>query len=276
MRPKMFMDIVDKILHLHDMSKIDKFCLDYSDYLRPSKVNLWIYAAIKRNIEKFDLTLVQEGGGPIHIPLSLFTCESLITLKLDICTRMYLPKYISCPRLKHLQLCEVDFSDKYNSEQLFSNCPVLEELVLQDCDWWGMRNFCISAPALKILKIWGVIDHSRWYNPYRLQGCALKVDAPNLVSLSYKCGLAKEYVASSFQTLVDADLDFNFVKYACDATRRVLSCAEDLKNHLPTFHHLKQLNAEREASTDEALIALLKSAPNLESLVLNEARAQNF
>lgn len=55
-----------------------------------------------------------------------------------------------------------------------------------------------------------------------------------------------------------------------DRVLQVLSCAEDLKNHLPTFHHLKQLNAEREASTDEALIALLKSAPNLESIVLNE------
>lgn len=55
-----------------------------------------------------------------------------------------------------------------------------------------------------------------------------------------------------------------------DRVLRVLSCAADLKNHLPTFHHLKQLNAEREASTGEALIALLKSAPNLESIVLNE------
>ncbi|RZC61767.1 hypothetical protein C5167_023532 [Papaver somniferum] len=211
------------------------------------------------------------------MPLSLFTCESLITLKLDICTRMYLPKYISCLRLKHLQLRGVDFSDEYNSEQLFSKCPILEELMLQDCDWSGMRNFRLSAPALKILKICGVLDHCRWYNPYRLQGCALKIDAPNLVSLSYKCALAKEYVASGFQTLDDADLDFNFDKNAGDATRRVymiglgavascffqaphvkrlsisdrvlrvLSCAADLRNHLPTFHYLKQLNAEREA-----------------------------
>ncbi|KAI3909688.1 hypothetical protein MKW98_014105, partial [Papaver atlanticum] len=50
----------------------------------------------------------------------------------------------------------------------------------------------------------------------------------------------------------------------------VMSCAEDLKNHLPKFHHLKQLKVEREANTDETLIALLKSSPNLESLVLNE------
>ncbi|KAI3909689.1 hypothetical protein MKW98_014106, partial [Papaver atlanticum] len=49
-----------------------------------------------------------------------------------------------------------------------------------------------------------------------------------------------------------------------------LSCVKDLKNHLPTFHHLKQLNVEREASTDEALFALLQSAPNLESLEFNE------
>ncbi|KAI3893834.1 hypothetical protein MKW92_018190, partial [Papaver armeniacum] len=49
-----------------------------------------------------------------------------------------------------------------------------------------------------------------------------------------------------------------------------LSCVKDLKNHLPTFHQLKQLNVEREPSTDEALFALLQSAPNLESLEFNE------
>lgn len=51
---------------------------------------------------------------------------------------------------------------------------------------------------------------------------------------------------------------------------RILSCVKDLKNRLPTFHRLKQLNVEREAGTDKALIALLQSAPSLESLVFNE------
>ncbi|KAI3972069.1 hypothetical protein MKW92_032887, partial [Papaver armeniacum] len=38
-------------------------------------------------------------------------------------------------------------------------------------------------------------------------------------------------------------------------------------NYLPTFHNVKMLNISDEINTDEGLIALLKAAPNLESLV---------
>ncbi|KAI3924873.1 hypothetical protein MKW98_031124, partial [Papaver atlanticum] len=40
-----------------------------------------------------------------------------------------------------------------------------------------------------------------------------------------------------------------------------------LSNNLPTFHNVKMLNISDEINTDEGLIALLKAAPNLESLV---------
>ncbi|KAI3923259.1 hypothetical protein MKW92_009046, partial [Papaver armeniacum] len=50
----------------------------------------------------------------------------------------------------------------------------------------------------------------------------------------------------------------------------VICSAYDLSNNLLTFHNVKMLNISDTLTTDQGLIALLKAAPNLESLVFNE------
>ncbi|XP_026421639.1 F-box/LRR-repeat protein At3g59190-like [Papaver somniferum] len=281
-----FMDMVDRILHLHDMSSIQKLSLRWNYPLNESRVYLWISAAIRRNVEKLSLTLIQNAS--FSAPLSLCNCESLVTLKLDIYPFLYLPKYMSFPKLKHLKLSRVMFSDEYINGKLFSSCPVLENLTLETCEWLYIKKFCLSTPSLKVLEIWNLDYFGRNYG---LGNCSFEIHAP-LVSLTYWGDVPKEFVMSNFLTLAEVDVRFGFedkwtgkkidqganlskflralshVKCVTISDRaiQVLSFTHDLKNNLPTFHNLTKLNVTLSATDYKALIALLESAPNLESV----------
>lgn len=117
MKAEMFMDTVDRILHLHDMSNLQTFHIVY------------------------------EATESICLPSSLFTCESLTSLELDIISGMYLPESMS-PRLKRLELHGAKFVDK--NEKLFSDCSVLEELILEECDWY--REFIYLSTCTENLE----------------------------------------------------------------------------------------------------------------------------
>ncbi|XP_026397640.1 F-box/FBD/LRR-repeat protein At1g16930-like [Papaver somniferum] len=218
------------------------------------------------------------------MPESLCTCESLVTLTLSSSPNICFPKNISFPRLESLGLTQVEFRDECWYEQLFSNCPVLESLLMVSCTWSDMKSFCISNPALKHL----IIVNADFRN------CALKIHAPRLEILSYIGRVAKDYILSSFPTLVKAYIKFFFeedgamweqmIDYGAvvskflqalahvanlrisGPTLQVLSIADGLLNNLPSFHNLRKLSLIDEVTADKALIALLETAPNLESV----------
>ncbi|RZC90936.1 hypothetical protein C5167_028768 [Papaver somniferum] len=282
-----FMDFVDGTLHRHDSSNIDKFSLHCNHHLNENRLHSWISTVIRANVKEIDLFIRQKRR--LFIPLSLFTCESLISLKLLTYPNVRLPKYISFPRLKRLALICFGFSDESWNEELFSRSPVLEELILLSCTY-STRNFCISIPTLKLLKI------GTWHDEENdLRNCVFKIDAPRLVSFSYWGYAAKEFVLSNFLVLVEATVYFNSQnKVGAEATSQLLGAlahvkcltvhnetlkaicsAYDLSNYLPTFHNVKMLKISDSITTDEGLIALLKGVPNLESLVFGQASVQN-
>ncbi|XP_026459947.1 F-box/LRR-repeat protein At4g14103-like [Papaver somniferum] len=196
-----FMDFVDRTLRLRDASSnIQKIHIYMKQHFNASRVHSWISNITGRNVEKLDLWLNQRE--PFLIPSSLFTCESLITFELiAYFIPLSIPKSFSLPKLKSLTLCGFHFIDDCWNQQHISNCPVLENLIL-DLNWFGVRNFCISTPVLKYLEI----DHGVIEDDDGLQNCVLKINAPNLASLTYRGCVAKEYVLSSFQSLESAEV----------------------------------------------------------------------
>ncbi|KAI3951809.1 hypothetical protein MKW92_009207, partial [Papaver armeniacum] len=46
----------------------------------------------------------------------------------------------------------------------------------------------------------------------------------------------------------------------------VITIADDLWNHIPSYHNLIELCLTQKVTADKALIVLLEKAPNLESL----------
>ncbi|XP_026402679.1 putative F-box/FBD/LRR-repeat protein At5g22670 [Papaver somniferum] len=281
------------MLPLLGTSNIHRFSLRCDELCDDSRISAMVSSVIRCKVVK--MNLIFKHKRPFLLPSTLFTCESLEKLWIRSSSVLYLPKSISFPRLKLLQLALVEFTDECLTEQLFSNCPVLEELIIRWCNWVNMKAVCISAPALKCLIIDCIGDP---LNINILHNCEVKIHAPSLVSLTYRDCIAKEFVFSSLSSLVDAKIDIDVgdsfpetrqeeTEYCAAVTKflrqivnvkhlkisgntlEVLSFAEDLLTDLPTFYNLIQLEVLSVVKyyAHKTLFPLIQTAPNLESLV---------
>ncbi|KAI3957578.1 hypothetical protein MKW92_027742, partial [Papaver armeniacum] len=291
-----FIDFVDGTLRCRQ-ANIERFRICWSKHLNEDRVNSWITSAVSHRVQQVSLNLTQDE--PLTVTQSLFTCESLISLELHMYCNVCFPNYISLPKLKRLVLEGVEFSDENWNENHFPNSPGLEEIIIEHCSWLDMSYFCISASTLKLFYI------ANWDDKWLPRGeddglgdCTLKVDAPNLETFHYNGSIAKEYVMTTFSSLVKADVEFRFKPYVAtkeqrivhgaaisqflraianveilsvsDDTLQALSFADDLLENLPTFHNAEKLTMLEEVTDDKALVALLKATPNLESLVFEK------
>ncbi|XP_026444490.1 F-box/LRR-repeat protein At4g14096-like isoform X1 [Papaver somniferum] len=281
-----FGDFVDTTLELHDGSNIQNFILDASVLSNESRIGKWITTVLSHNVEDFTLQLTIRYS--VLMPPSLFTCESLIKLRLYSGPIICFPKYISLPRLERFLLFGALFKDECWNDQLFSNCPELQFLFLGSCTWAATHNVCISNPSLQKL----IISNPKHQDGF--QNCAFEIQAPSLEDLTYKGIVAKDYDLSSFPSLVEAHIDFYFDVYnttweqaihygaviskflralahvvyltISDRTLQIITVADDLRNHIPSYPHLNELCLTQKVIADEALIVLLEKTPNLKSL----------
>ncbi|KAH7857860.1 hypothetical protein Vadar_017233 [Vaccinium darrowii] len=63
------------------------------------------------------------------------------------------PSFIYFSSPKTLMFDALIFSDDESSQNLFSSCPVLQELYLTNCGWKNVKTLTISIPTLKRLTI---------------------------------------------------------------------------------------------------------------------------
>ncbi|XP_026384527.1 F-box/FBD/LRR-repeat protein At1g78750-like [Papaver somniferum] len=143
-----FMEFVDGTLHRRQ-ENIQRLLICWDKHLNEERLNSWITSAVRHNVQQVRLNLTQDE--PLSITLSLFTCESLVSLSISADVRF--PNYISLPKLKRLELEGVEFSDENWNENHFSDCPALEIIRMENCIWVHMPYFCISTPTLKSFNI---------------------------------------------------------------------------------------------------------------------------
>lgn len=86
------------------------------------RVNEWISAIVRRNIEE--------------LSISLDSVHELV------------PRTIFFSSLKSLSLKSVVFSDDYLTQKLFSGFPILEDLSLTDCNWMNIKFVVSLLPSL--------------------------------------------------------------------------------------------------------------------------------
>lgn len=195
-----FMNFVERVLLLRDSSSIKKFRLSCRVCFSASRVHAWVSAAVMHDIEELDLCFFVEK--PFMLPLCVFCSKSLTVLKLQMNCELQLPNCISFPSLKTLELCLFTFVDDESMEKLFSNCPVLEELSILDCEWVNLTNVTICIPTLKSL----TIDDLPYYGTFDVNGCRIKIDAENLMHLSYSGYLCNELIPFYVPSLVKAHI----------------------------------------------------------------------
>ncbi|KAI3889399.1 hypothetical protein MKX03_027041 [Papaver bracteatum] len=189
------MNILDIVLFVHEKPKIQKFMLSVTESFEETRVNRWFRTVMKRKVEELVLSIAPEN--PYIFPLSFFTCDSLVVLDLKYAGILNLPNTISFPRIRILRLTYIEFVNENLTGKLFSNCHILEELSLDDCDFKNFKVLCIVSPTLKHLSIINC----------RLLHQTLKVVAPNLLTIKYAAEIPADFVLDSFQSLVEADIE---------------------------------------------------------------------
>ncbi|MBA0641587.1 hypothetical protein Goklo_026124 [Gossypium klotzschianum] len=183
----------------------------------------------------------------------LFTCSTLITLKLDIGFLLDVPKGVFFPNLKTLHLRSVVFFSDDSVESLISSCTSLEDMLIEKCHMWNISNFNISYHLLRRLTI--------LYSEFVVFDFWLIIDAPNLAYFKYIDHVVARYSLENLQTLVKADIGiFNNSKL-------LLSCEP-----LPVFATMMELklgelwSSFKWAHWETRLETLLSSSPELEQL----------
>ncbi|CAA3017637.1 F-box LRR-repeat At3g58900-like isoform X1 [Olea europaea subsp. europaea] len=169
-----FLDSVERILLQHDDSNIERLRLSFKMPVNPTHVYSWISVAIKHNIRKLDVSLPL--GCIYSLPCDLFTCESLTELRLYMAC-FFNPSLIHWPNLKELHLSQVTIFNR-SSTQFFSSIPLLQNLVLVNCEWENIRRLSISVPNLRCLIFKQCSD------PEDLLDCEIVVRVSNLVYLN--------------------------------------------------------------------------------------------
>ncbi|XP_026433494.1 F-box/LRR-repeat protein At3g59200-like [Papaver somniferum] len=94
--------------------------------------------------------------------------------------------------------------DKRLAMQLFSNCPVLEDLDMSNVSWKGLDVICFALPRLKFFTMGG-------FGREDLDNVKVKFDTHNLLSFTWCEYLPKEFiVVDSFPCLVEAGIRYSF------------------------------------------------------------------
>ncbi|XP_041023342.1 putative FBD-associated F-box protein At5g56700 isoform X1 [Juglans microcarpa x Juglans regia] len=151
----LFVNFVERVLLLRESSAITKFFLECGVRYDSSRISSWVSTAVKHKVQELDLCF-REIREPLVLPRCVFTCKSLLQLKIGQLNEIYdlkVPSSVCFSSLKILTLRRVRFPDDYSAKTLLSGCPVLEELNLIGCCWDNVKAVCISGSRLKNLTI---------------------------------------------------------------------------------------------------------------------------
>ncbi|CAK9139624.1 unnamed protein product [Ilex paraguariensis] len=203
-----FMDFFERILLLHDSSTIQKFSLRCARARFPhdfNRLNPWICAVSKRNVEQLDLYIFSPDFGFPNLPSVLFTCKTLVELRLHDNHVIDFPRCTYLPNLKTLEISVVDPGDNLN-RRFFSGCPVLESLSIIAYISDHMKvSIDIYAPTLKNLKTFLGVDGR---DGFAGRDVKVIIDAQILEYLSIEDNCVAGYlIKNQSSSLVRADIN---------------------------------------------------------------------
>ncbi|KAF8031669.1 hypothetical protein BT93_D0780 [Corymbia citriodora subsp. variegata] len=279
-----FGNFVERVLLLCDLSSIKAFSLtcmvDKEVYYdgNESRVNSWITAAIRRNVEELRLHLTVDCRDTVYmLPHCMFRCETLRELHLEMNCDLKLPSSVCLTNLKVLSLTEVWFEDDNSVEKLLS-CPSLEKLSLDRCIW-DLEVLQISAPNLLYLTIVEEVLFSSYQNSQvRIHGASIKsFDSFGLFLYHYIVLTSSSLVEASIQVWQEQiSIQGTYCLYKLlKALSNVLYKREEILNSLPIFHNLMklELNDIHKHLEPRALLLLLSRCPILKTLTFSEGVA---
>ncbi|KAJ4895896.1 FBD-associated F-box protein [Raphanus sativus] len=259
---------LDRNLPLHRAPVIESFRLKLCNPIfKPENINLWVSIALSHSLRELDIVYKSDPDKPIVLLSSLFTCKSLVVLKLDGDILLDVPRMVSLSSLKTLKLVSVIYFSEETLQRLLSSCPILEDLAvdLRDDDTTG--TLTVAVPSLQSLSLYIPRD-------YVIDGYV--IDTPSLkyfklMDHNYK---SHDCLIENMPFLVEACVDcsrpdIDSLIGSITSVKRLAICLETVLDEGFVFNQLEHL--EVCVCKDESpnqLFRLLKASSNLQSLHL--------
>ncbi|KAL1206628.1 putative FBD-associated F-box protein [Cardamine amara subsp. amara] len=206
-----FKSFGDKFFDSNRSSCIEKLKLavkENRDYVDDdaSYLKSWIDAAVKRKIQHLDVWCSMDE----MMPLRLYNCETLVSLKLCDVTLDDVDSF-SLPFLKSMQLKFIWYRKEATFERLVSSCPVLEKLKIVDrCRFGNGKVFQVLSRSLKKLIILIGKKDPKLRSFLQDSGTRFVIDAPRLRFLRVDDKLSESFIINDmdFNAKVDISLPF--------------------------------------------------------------------
>ncbi|CAL9241163.1 unnamed protein product [Arabidopsis halleri] len=301
-----YVRFVNRFLKFNRKYHIESFKLSYpGDGNCEPELDLmkrWITTVIQlkvKNLEFFDYSW---ANGTFDIPPSIYTCNSLVYLKLSTVT-MSTVKSVSLPSLRVLKLSAVKFADHLDFETLISGCTALETLVISYFDRVEVLRVCSQS-----LLSFTHVAHKRYFTHVghkRLaeEDLSIVIDAPRLEYLKLSDHQTASFIIKNSGSLVAVDINIVFnLSFGLDPRdlpkrsmiRNFLVGISCVKNMiissitleviydylrcepLPLFRNLSFLRVKFYNYSLKMLPTFLESCPNLISLVMGSTKKHNM
>ncbi|KAL1815583.1 hypothetical protein ACET3Z_018157 [Daucus carota] len=290
-----FMNFVDRILMLrgNDLN-LERFSLNCVGNYHLSRVDEWIRIVVGHNVKEINLTL--NFREVYKLVEDVYMCTSIEVFRLKWKILVNVPENVGFVSLKFLQFTGVKFASYESVEKLLQCCPVLEDLVIENCKWLSgcclsvcgsaLKNFSldsysyldteveltilIDTPALETLDIRELTSEGIFIKENMLSITTASIDVAQKVERSVPSSVYGDSVFGLLKKI-------SHVKYLtlCQSTLGALSYASDFS--FPTFHDLSHLELIVDAWSGWTLLpSILGSAPNLETLVFPQGLVDKF
>lgn len=144
-------------LPVHKAPAIERLSLKFryieNGSIEPEDIDFWVSLAIYKNVRELCLKLLSFAERPTKLPSSLYICKSIVILTLKDEILVDVPGTVCLPSLKTLFLRRVTYSDENSLHRLLSNCPVLEDLVVERDEIDNLGKMSVIVKSLQRLTL---------------------------------------------------------------------------------------------------------------------------
>ncbi|CAN7122175.1 unnamed protein product [Brassica rapa subsp. narinosa] len=250
-----FVSFVDRSLLLSTAPVLESLQFNIRRKCSDIDIGFWIRTAVKRGLRElsFDYWPHNTINEPSKLPQSLFTCGTLVVLKLTDVSLVDVTFPVCFQLLKTLQLSCVIYIDDETPQKLLSSCKILQELDVNRVKNDNVTIFSINVPSLQKLIFdgkWGTHDGISEF----------VMNAPSLKFLEIN-DCSNGCMVEKMPELVDANLEAIYW---------------NTDNILSSFTSVKRLSlclGEQFCTCEtewDLLMYFLKHSPKLRALRLNE------
>ncbi|CAH8272837.1 unnamed protein product [Arabidopsis lyrata] len=234
---------LNRNLPLHRAPVIESFRLKLSEsVLKPEDIRMWVVVVLSRYVRELKIYISRHQEKQNILPSSLYTCKSLVFLKLDGRILLDVPRMVCLPSLKTLVLKGGCYFKEGYLQRLLSTCPVLENLVVH------------------------------LLHRHDIMGKFTVISIIKLVDLNYD---SHPFLIANMPKLTEAYVDVTFADIksllgSITSVKKLTICSKVANGDGFIFNHLEHLTIYvwKEYSS-HLLVQFLKDTPNLRELILS-------